>query len=166
MRKQQIFMIFILVMCIISLNGCSKQDLNENLEKNSQENSDGNIMNSNEMKIKVSNDLYKVIFSLNSSEASKSLYEQLPLNVLVENYGSNEKIFYPLQVLNIQETPLLKNGGVGTLGYYAPWDNVVMYFGNCEAYEGLYILGEAIEGGENIKDLSGTLHIEKLDALK
>lgn len=164
MRKQQIFMIFILV--IISLNGCLKQDLNENLEKNSQENNDGNIMKSNEMKIKVSNDLYKVIFSLNSSEASKSLYEQLPLDVVVENYGSNEKIFYPPQALNIQETPLLKNGGVGTLGYFAPWDNVVMYFGNCEAHKGLYILGEAIEGGENIKDLLGTLHVEKIEVLE
>ncbi|MFQ8706182.1 MAG: cyclophilin-like fold protein [Thomasclavelia sp.] len=168
MRKQQIFMIFILIISMISLNGCSKQGLNEHLVENSQENNENindkeNIMKSNEMKIRVSSDWHKVIFLLNNSEASKSLYEQLPLDIVVENYGSNEKIFYPPQTLDIQDTPLLKSGGVGTLGYFALWDNVVMYFGSCEAYNGLYVLGEAITGGENIENLSGFIHIEKIE---
>lgn len=158
MRKKQIFMIFILIASIISLSSCLNQDSNEHKENN-------NIMEDEEMKIKITNDQYEVFYSLNDSEASKLLYKQLPIDTVVENYGSSEKIFYPPQALAIQDTPLLKNGGIGTLGYFAPWNNVVMYYGSCEAYDGLYILGEVIKGGEYIKNLSGTLHIEKIEAL-
>lgn len=158
MRKKQIFMIFILIASIISLSSCLNQDSNEHKENN-------NIMEDEEMKIKITNDQYEIFYSLNDSKASKLLYKQLPIDTVVENYGSSEKIFYPPQALEIQDTPLLKNGRIGTLGYFAPWNNVVMYYGSCEAYAGLYILGEAIKGGEYIKNLSGTLHIEKIETL-
>lgn len=115
------------------------------------------------MKIKVTNQSNQIIFALNESEAAKSLYQQLPLEINVENYSNNEKIFYPPKSLITQNTPLLKSGQEGTLGYFSPWKNVVLYYGSCGSYNGLYILGEAVKGKEYIKNLSGTIFIEKME---
>lgn len=114
-----------------------------------------------QMKIKISNREYEMVYLLNDSQASKTLYEQLPLDINVENYGSNEKIFYPPEALDTNQTPLLQHGGEGTLGYFAPWGDVVMYYGACSSYNGLYVLGEAVSGSEYTKNLSGNIHVEK-----
>ena len=51
-------------------------------------------------------------------------------------------------------------GTAGYLGYFAPWDNIVMYYGDFEEYPGLYILGEAVSGAEYIKDIRGEILVE------
>ena len=98
------------------------------------------------MKIKVTNQSKQIIFTLNESD-----------------YSNNEKIFYPSKSLATKNTPLLSSGQEGTLGYFSPWKNVVMYYDRCGSYNGLYVLGEAIKGKENIKNLSGTILIEKVE---
>ena len=111
-----------------------------------------------ELKIKIADGNCEVIFHLNDGSAAKSLYEQLPLTIKVENYGPNEKIFYPPEKLDISD--VTEGGGpAGTLAYFSPWGNVVMYYSPFGSYPGLYILGEAIEGTENIEDLSGTIMV-------
>ena len=37
-----------------------------------------------------------------------------------------------------------------------------MYYGAASLYSGLYILGNAVEGAGLIKNLAGTIHIEKV----
>ena len=101
-----------------------------------------------------------VVFQLNSSAAARQLYDQLPLTIKVENYSNNEKIFYPPQKLAIGDTPLA-DAKTGTLAYYAPWGDVVMFYGSFGSAAGLYELGQALSGDRDIKKLSGTLHIEK-----
>lgn len=113
------------------------------------------------MKIQVTSKDYKVTFALNDTSAAISLYEQLPLTLNVENYSNNEKIFYAqkLDCTNVIEGKC----PTGTLAYFSPWGNVVMYYGPASKYPGLYILGEAIEGQENIKKLTDQIHITKID---
>ena len=112
------------------------------------------------MEIQVSDGTRSVTFELNDSPVAKSLFDQLPITVAVENYGSNEKIFYPGDALSA-------SGGMegdcpeGTLAYFSPWGNVVMYYGAASRYPGLYILGTASEGKDQIKDLSGTITVSK-----
>lgn len=53
-------------------------------------------------------------------------------------------------------------GPAGTLAYFAPWGDVVMYYSSCGPYGGLYELGHAVSGGEQIKNLSGTLQITQI----
>jgi hypothetical protein len=84
------------------------------------------------------------------------------LNIGVENYSNNEKIFYPPKKLNIANTPLAA-AGVGTLAYYAPWGDVVMFYGNFGSTGGLYELGRAIQGSEHIREMSGAIHINKIE---
>ena len=60
-----------------------------------------------------------VVYELNDSPAAASLCEQLPITVEVEDFSTNEKIFYPGQGLDTTDTPTAE-GGAGTLAYYSP----------------------------------------------
>jgi len=103
----------------------------------------------------------EIVFELNDSPAAKDLYAQFPIASTVENYGHNEKIFYPPQKLKTGDSPLVKSATTGTLAYYAPWGNVVMFYGQFGSAAGLYELGHAIKGSEYIKCLDGTITIAK-----
>lgn len=102
-----------------------------------------------------------IVYELNDSQAARDLYAQLPLSIEVEDYGSIEKIYYPPKKLGTTDTPLVKAAKPGTLAYYAPWADVVMFYGSFGSASGLYELGHAIEGSENIRALSGTITIER-----
>lgn len=118
----------------------------------------------NELQIRVKGEGgQNIVFQLNDSPAGNTLQEQLPLSIQVENYGHNEKIFYPPNELNTSETPLAEEPS-GTLAYYAPWGNVVLYFGECGGASGLYALGKAVLGTEQIETLSGEIQIEAVSS--
>lgn len=112
------------------------------------------------MNIRIQANGKTIVFELNDSSAAKSLYEQLPMTIEVENYSNNEKIFYPDKKLDISDTPLA-DAKEGTLAYYAPWGDVVMFYGDFGSASGLYELGEVVSGGDDIASLSGTIKIEQ-----
>lgn len=112
------------------------------------------------MRIQIRTDTQSILFQLNHSPAALSLYEQLPLTLPVENYADNEKIFYPPEQLDVSDAPPAE-GPAGTLAYYEPWGDVAIFYGECPGAGGLYELGEAISGAEQIKDLTGEIRIEK-----
>jgi len=116
------------------------------------------------MKISVTANGNTTVFELNNSAAAKSLYAQLPLRIKVENYGSNEKIFYPPKKLDTADTPQAAAHEAGTLAYYAPWGDVVMFYGRFGGAAGLYTLGHAVSGDEYIRGMSGTIRVEKTSA--
>lgn len=99
-----------------------------------------------------------VIYELNDGTAASSLYEQLPITIEVEDFSTNEKIFYPPQELDINDSPLAQSGA-GTLAYYAPWGDVVMFYGDYNENSSLYELGQVVSGGELVEQMSGTITI-------
>ena len=103
-----------------------------------------------------------VIYALNSSAAATSLYEQLPLTIQVEDYSTNEKIFYPPQRLDTTDTPLAQ-AGTGTLAYFEPWGDVVFFYGDYNQHPSLYELGQVVSGGELVSQMSGTITIDIAD---
>ena len=113
------------------------------------------------MQISVKANGKTTVFELNNSPAARDLYAQLPLSIIVENYGNNEKIFYPPEKLNISDTPKA-DAQAGSLAYYAPWGDVVMFYVRFGSAAGLYELGHAISGSEYIRGMSGTIQIEKV----
>ena len=114
----------------------------------------------NSMKISINTDENTIVFQLNNSDAAKELYSQLPLNIEVKNYSHNEKIFYPPNKLATSKTPQA-NAKNGTLAYYAPWGNVVIFYKDFGSASGLYELGDVISGKDNIQNLSGIININK-----
>ena len=103
-----------------------------------------------------------VVFELNNSKAADDLWKQLPIETEVGNFSNNEKIFYPEKGLDTSGAPLAE-GGEGTLAYYRPWGNVVMFYGNFSPNTSLYGLGRAVGGSELISALSGAVSIVKAE---
>lgn len=111
-------------------------------------------------KITVKSGKYTVTYQLNNSQAAKELYAQLPFTLEVEDYSDNEKIFYPPKELKTGGTPK-SEGKKGSLSYYEPWGDVVMFYQSAGAASDLYELGTVISGEEHISKLSGKITVSK-----
>lgn len=101
----------------------------------------------------------KVLFELNDSTAANLLYDQLPLEVTIEDFSNNEKIFYPPSALDTTNTPLAQSQ-TGTLAYYEPWGDVVMFYDDFHSNSQLFALGHIVSGEEVISDLHGTITLQ------
>ena len=113
-------------------------------------------------RINVSDGTNSVSYELNGTAAASSLYDQLPLSLEVGDYSDNEKAFYPQKLDTTGAVD--SNGAVGTLAYFSPWGGVVMYYGHdAGPYQGLYDLGTAVEGAENVQNLQGTITVTKVE---
>ncbi len=97
-----------------------------------------------------------VTYELNDSAAARGLVGQLPLTLDVEPFGSNEQTFYPPEALDCSDAPLA-GGGAGVLAYYEPWGDVVMFYDGFSGNGGLYELGRAVAGAENVAGMAGTI---------
>ena len=116
-----------------------------------------NIQKEREMKISVKSNDIEIIYRLNNSKAAKDLYAQMPLTIEVRPYSNNEIVFYP-EKLDISDAPLAE-GGAGILDYYAPWGDVVLFYGPFGVNGSLFELGKIVSGAENIENLSGTVTV-------
>ena len=99
-----------------------------------------------------------VTYLLQDCAAADALWEQLPLEVSVEDYSTNEKIFYPPQPLDTSDAPLA-TGGAGVLAYYAPWGDVVLFYDDFSENDALFALGQVVSGAEFLSELSGSVQI-------
>ncbi len=155
--------LFLVLSCILSiallLTGCKNGQ-----QTSEQPSASSETLNASEtsMQIRIESDTQSIVFQLNNSSAAQSFYEQLPLSVAVEDYAGSEKIFYPPEKLDVSNTPMAE-GPAGTLAYYEPWGDVAIFYGACGGADGLYALGEALSGAEQIESLSGEIRIEKND---
>ena len=113
-------------------------------------------------RVRVTDGTHTILYELNDSPSAKSLYGMLPLDVEVENYGHNEKIFYPPQAIDAADG-VEGSGEAGGMALFSPWGNVVLYYDSFSAYPGLYLLGQAIQGTEQVSSLSGTIHVEAME---
>lgn len=97
-----------------------------------------------------------VVYELNDSAAARALLAQLPLSLQVEPFGSNEQTFYPPKALEVGDTPAITSAEAGILAYYAPWGDVVMFYGDFSGGgDGLYELGKAVDGVDALQNFSG-----------
>ena len=110
------------------------------------------------MKISIKSSDYEIIYELNNSQAAKDLYSQLPLTLNVEDFSTNEKIFYPPNKLDTSYTPTAE-GHNGSLCYYSPWGDVVMFYDHFSPNSSLYELGRVVSGETDIENLTGTITV-------
>ena len=100
-----------------------------------------------------------VTYELNDSAAAEGFLAQLPLTLEVDDFSDNEKVFYPPKELDVAGAPLAETGSAGTLAYYEPWGDVVMFYGSFSPNGVLYELGRAVAGEEHLAGLSGTIEV-------
>lgn len=117
-------------------------------------------------RIKVTDGNHNVTFELNETSAAQSLYNMLPTTREVQNYSTNEKIFYPETAISYSSDCIEGACPAGTLALFSPWGNVVMYYGDASQYPGLYILGNAVEGADQISELTGNITVSKVEIAK
>ena len=117
-------------------------------------------------RINVTDGAHSVTFELNETSAAQSLYGMLPITKEVQNYSTNEKIFYPGTAISYGTDCIEDDCPVGTLALFSPWGNVVMYYGDASQYPGLYILGNAVEGADQISELTGDITVSKVEVAK
>lgn len=148
--------IAVLVMfAVLNVSGCG-----ESLEKEPEQ--ELKMEGETTMKISVKSADYEIVYELNNSQAARELYEQLPLTLEVEDFSTNEKTFYPPKELDTSDAPMA-DADWGTLAYYAPWADVVMFYDYFGKGGGLYELGEAVSGEEDIERLSGEIEITEAE---
>lgn len=162
---KKLLSIFMSLCALFLLTSCAKNEESIQIETAIQETRDqtsNTILESEEIsmrQISVKWNDKHVIYELNESPISTSLMEQLPLTVEIENYSTNEKIFYPPEKLDTRDSPLAK-GGIGTLAYYEPWGDVVFFYGDFRENSSLFELGKVASGEEMICEMTGTMTID------
>lgn len=165
---KKIILLLSLLITTIFFTACSAESqttnntTNTNVATTTSSNQPETNTNTNQKIIKLTtsnNDI--VTLELNNSPAANDLYNQLPLSINLENYSNNEKIFYPPQKLSVENTPKA-TPQIGTLAYYEPWGDVVIFYNDFRANNDLYELGHVISGEDIVSELSGTVTIEAI----
>jgi hypothetical protein len=79
--------------------------------------------------------------TVNDTPAGRDLLDQLPQTVRMSDHGGVEKTGPLRRPLRLDGQPAGADPEVGDLGYYAPGNDLVLYYGDQSYYNGIVILG-------------------------
>ena len=118
---------------------------------------DGNVM-----QIHLTLGDHRFAATLDDSAAADDLLAQLPVTVDMTDHGGVEKTGPLPSPLSLDGQPEGADPDVGDLGYYAPGNDLVLYYGDQSYFPGIVVLGR-FEGGaaEQIARLDGIRHRDR-----
>lgn len=101
--------------------------------------------------------------TLEDNPSARELFAMLPLDLMIDDYSTNEKISYLPRKLTDDGGMRFGNEAVGDLCYYAPWGNLTMFHGPYRWSRGLIRLGRLDHGARSLL-LRGKfpLHVDAL----
>ena len=117
----------------------------------------------NRMNIQITIDDQTFRAKLQDSPAARDLIAQLPLTVVMTDHGGVEKTGPLPGPLSLEGQPEGADPDVGDVGYYAPGNDLVLYYGDQSYYPGIVVLGRMDgDAAERIADMDGsvTAHVE------
>jgi hypothetical protein len=96
--------------------------------------------------------------TLDDSAAAQDLLAQLPLTIAMVDHGGVEKTGPLPEPLSLEAQPEGADPDVGDLGYYAPGNDLVLYYGDQSYFPGIVVLGR-LEGNaaDRIAALDGAV---------
>jgi hypothetical protein len=96
--------------------------------------------------------------TLSDIPAAHDLIAQLPVTIKMADHGAVEKTGALTSPLSLEGQPDGADPDVGDLGYYAPGNDLVLYYGDQSYYPGIVILGR-LEGdaASRIAALTGSV---------
>lgn len=115
-----------------------------------------------QMRIKVSDGKTTIYISLYDSALAESLVRQLPLTLPLTDYSNNEKYVQTPETLTTDEA-YGKACPAGSLGYFAPWNNLCFFYGEAPAYPGQYLIGVCENDASEMESLTGMVTIDKVE---
>jgi hypothetical protein len=96
--------------------------------------------------------------TLADSAAARDLVDQLPVTITMRDHGAVEKTGPLPAPLSLDGQPDGADPDVGDVGYYAPGNDFVLYYGDQSYYAGIVILGHLEDGAaERIAALDGSI---------
>lgn len=157
------------------LGESEKQNVNtQNLLTNSVENNNeiieqntrGDEENLKNTRIKLTvNGNEEVFVNLDDNQASRDFLEMLPLTLTFEDFNSTEKIANLPNELSTEGQPSGYIPEIGDFAYYAPWENISVFYKDFRYSESLYKLGTIESGAEIFENLDNDFEviIEKIN---
>ncbi|SDR01993.1 cyclophilin-like fold protein [Flagellimonas zhangzhouensis] len=100
-----------------------------------------------DMKLKISFGDTELTATLYDNPTSRDLISMLPITTELEDYASNEKIFYPERKLTKDGAPGGYDPSKGDITYYAPWGDVAIFYKDFSYSSGLISLGRIENNG-------------------
>ena len=98
------------------------------------------------MQIAITVDGQRFTATLDDSAAAHDLLAQLPVTLEMVDHGSVEKTGPLPGPLSLAGQPEGADPDVGDLGYYAPGNDLVLYYGDQSYFPGIVVLGRLDEG--------------------
>ena len=96
--------------------------------------------------------------TLEDSAAARDLAAQLPLTIDMVDHGGVEKTGPLPSPLSTDGEPEGADPDVGAVGYYAPGNDLVLYYGDQSYFPGIVVLGRLDgDAASRIADLDGTV---------
>ena len=96
--------------------------------------------------------------TLSDSPAARDLIAQLPVTIEMADHGAVEKTGALTSPLSLEGQPDGADPDVGDLGYYAPGNDLVLYYGDQSYYPGIVVLGRLSgDAAARIADLDGSI---------
>jgi hypothetical protein len=96
--------------------------------------------------------------TLDGSAAAHDLLAQLPVTVDMVDHGGVEKAGPLPEPLSLDGQPEGTDPEVGDLGYYAPGNDLVLYYGDQSYFSGIVVLGRLDgDAAERIAALEGAI---------
>ena len=112
------------------------------------------------MRIRITVDGQPFGASLRDSLAARDLAAQLPLTVDMADHGGVEKTGPLPEALSTDGEPEGADPEVGAVGYYAPGNDLVLYYGDQSYFPGIVVLGRLNgNAAERIADLDGAVTV-------
>lgn len=87
--------------------------------------------------------------------AGQDLLDQLPLTLSFEDLNGQEKVGHLDDPLTMDGMPDGDDPQIGDLGWYEPWGNVVLYYGDVDYWDGIARIGRIHGDLSVISDQTG-----------
>lgn len=106
------------------------------------------------MKLKITFGETELTATLYDNPTTQDFTSMLPITTEVEDYASNEKIFYPERKLSTNQAPNGYKPSTGDITYYSPWGDVAIFYKDFSHSSGLISLGRIDDNGiEKLKSV-------------
>jgi hypothetical protein len=98
--------------------------------------------------------------TLHDSPAARDLLAQFPVTVEMSDHGGVEKTGPLPGPLSLEGQPEGADPDLGDLGYYAPGNDLVLYYGDQAYFPGIVVLGRMDgDAAERIADMDGSVTV-------
>ncbi|MBE9182973.1 hypothetical protein IQ268_31035 [Oculatella sp. LEGE 06141] len=112
----------------------------------------------NRMKINIRVGNEVVTATLMDSKTTQDFMSLLPLTLTLEDYANTEKVSDLPRPLSTEDAPPGSDPSVGDIAYYAPWENLAIYYRDFGYSDGLIILGK-IDGDIEALNVPGSVDV-------